>query len=117
MNLNDLTVEVRAALQKLGADTDAFMKGQKDKYGDVDKRLVEVNARIHELEQKAVRAGSGDGGNGSFGGAELRAVIENSAELKAMAERKVRNVVLELPKGYFSPRAAITSTGIAFPDQ
>ena len=86
-----------------------------------NKKQAELQARLLELEQRAARADQYGGGGGYVGGDggehALRALLEGSAELQAMAARKGKRAVLEMPAGYFNPKAQITSTGIAMPDQ
>lgn len=109
MDMNELAAATKTALTKIGSNVDDFCAAQKDRTG-------ELQARLLELEQKAARRGSGDPGTiyGADTG-ELHALLEASTELQAVARRKSKRAVIELPAGYF--KAQVTSTGIAFPDQ
>ena len=109
---------VRDAVNGIKAQVDKFCAGQKEKGKEVYDKLGELQARMLEVEQRQVSGGGGVGGAPVGGGShELRTLLEESAELQALAGRKIRNAVLELPKNLFMPQAAITSTGIVMPDQ
>ncbi len=100
---------VKAGLDRISGQVDVFCGKQKEKTG-------ELQARLLELEQKAARRGGGDPG-ASFGGYDsgaLHAALEGSTDLQAVAAGKMRRAVIDLPANYW---AAITSTGIAPADQ
>jgi HK97 family phage major capsid protein len=118
MELDDIARSVKSELARIGTDNERFIKAQKERHGEFETKQLELQARLLDLEQRAARrGGSGDDGYSDGGGHALRALLEGSAELKAVADRKARRCVLEMPEGFFSPQAAITSTGIAMPDQ
>ena len=107
---------VQAALQRIAADIEGFKTGQKEKLGSAVQRLDGFQAELLDVQQNLARRGS-DPGGGAYddGDAQLRALLEGSADLKAVADRKSRRAVIDMPASYF--KALITSTGIAMPDQ
>ncbi len=87
---------------------------------DAMKPLDEVRARLLDVEQKAARNGGGAyeaGGLGNYGSADaaLRDVIENSADLAAVADRKSRRAVLEMPGQFFAQVTSLPGSGLALP--
>ncbi len=100
---------VKAELKKLGDRVSNWMDTRSEKE-------KELQARLLELEQRAARRGSGDpGAPYDDGGAALRQLLDGSSELKAVADRKSRRAVIELPPGFFKAQI-VSGGGLALPD-
>jgi hypothetical protein len=108
----DFTLQdVQTELRRIAADAKAHASNWKPK-------AEEISARLLEVEQQLARnPGAEFGPVSNHGHAAVRAALEESAELKAVASGKARRVVIDLPDNYFGARAEILSTGITMADQ
>jgi HK97 family phage major capsid protein len=124
MDDDDVTRAVMAELRRINsalqADFAKFSDAHKAKEG-------ELQARLSAVEMIAARRGPTYGEVNGYSEivGQVRALFEESADLKAVADRKSRRAVLEMPPGYFrggitTPYAAITSTtgtGLSLPER
>ncbi len=110
--MTDMADALKTELQRIGGDVQGFIAKEKERREKVEANQAEFRAQILDIEQKLSRPNHG--GSGTYSGAglsfELRAALEQNAEIRAVADGKLRRTVMDLPGGFFAPQAA-TLTG------
>jgi HK97 family phage major capsid protein len=108
---SDIRDEAVRSVKTLQGQVDEGLQARKDKEGELQARLLEV-------EQKLARrpATSQMPSAGSFAQHELAEALEASAELKAVASGRARRAVIDLPAGYFQA-SIVSGDGLALPDR
>ena len=111
--MDDLTQLVKGELGKVRENVDQFCASQKTKTKELTDKQIEIQNRLSaEVRTENSRAPAAMVAAATMsaigGGDALRAMLEgNAAELRAVADRKVRHAVLDLPGGRFEPAISV----------
>jgi HK97 family phage major capsid protein len=117
MEPNSIKEYIATELKRIGGEFTAFASARKESEGEIKARLLQVEQSLAR-PRGAIGVDLGGGGDHL---AELQALIDGSAELRSVFERKSKRAVLELPAQFFNTKVITTgvsaTTGLGVPDR